>query len=596
MAALRDDDIVFRDTSIIDGSGEIPRYRASVVIRDGFIHSILTEPTTALTALKDGSGSKVRVIDCEAGRWSLCPGFIDMHAHSDLSLLHTPDHLAKITQGVTTEVIGQDGIAYAPVNDAAMSRIRKQIAGWNGNPSSPADFFDRWRSVGEYLDVLDEGLDGHGIATNAAFLVPQGNLRILTLGYAARAATPAELSRMQDLLALSLEQGAVGMSSGLTYVPGCFAPFTELAALCEVLVRYDAYYCPHHRSYGKGAMEAYAEMIALARQTGVRLHLTHATLNFPENAGRAGELLAMIDAAIAEGLKISLDTYPYLPGSTTLGSLLPSWVASAEDKLAVLADPAQLAKIRHECEVSGTDGCHGQTLQWDRIEIGGVMDNALAETCVGKRLDAIAAARGEPGFETFVWLLRADDFSSTILQHMGNEGNVRAIMSHAAHTGGSDGILTSTKPHPRGWGTFPRYLGHYARDLPRGTSRNLYAAERNIEEGPAEEFEAVEPETLFAGGIEEAVHHLTGRAAEVVRLRDRGLVREGYRADVVLFEVKRIRDRGTYVRPKQAAEGIRAVLVNGRFAVDEGKPTGARAGRTIRMRQAAGGGDGSMVS
>ncbi|KAK0979457.1 hypothetical protein LTR91_001412 [Friedmanniomyces endolithicus] len=561
MATLQQGDIVFRSATVFDGTGSTPRYVASVVVRQGFIHSI-SQPTTLNDALKGDIKAGIRVIDCDNGRWCLCPGFIDMHAHSDLSLLHTPDHLAKITQGVTTEVIGQDGISYAPTDDAAMARIRKQIAGWNGNPKEPADFFDRWRTVGEYLDVLDTGLDGKGIATNAAFLVPQGNLRILTIGYEDRAATPEELERMKEILTVSLEQGAVGMSSGLT-----------------------AYYCPHHRSYGKGAIEAYAEMIQLARQTGVRLHLTHATLNAPHNVGRADELLKMIDEAIEEGVDISMDTYPYLPGSTTLGSLLPTWASSASDTLSVLNDPAQLEKIKHHYLVVGPDGRHGSTLDWDLIEIGGVMNNDLADACIGKRISQIASERNEDSFDTFIWLLKADDFSSTILAHVGIEDNVRKIMRHPRHTGGSDGILTSTKPHPRGWGTFPRYLGHYGRDLAEGKSRNIYAAKANIEDGPAEEFEVVEPETIFVGGLEEAVNHLTGRPAEVVRMRDRGLVKEEYRADLVLFDAEGIRDRATFVEPKQPAAGIRAVLVNGAFAVDEGKPTGARAGRTVRMKR-----------
>ncbi|KAK3616600.1 hypothetical protein LTR56_025842 [Elasticomyces elasticus] len=573
MPSPRDGDVVFENVSIIDGSGNTPRYTASVVVRNGYIHSISDDITSA-------KPEGIRVIDCDNGRWTLCPGFIDMHAHSDLSLLHTPDHLAKITQGVTTEVIGQDGISYAPTDDAAMARIRKQIAGWNGNPTEPADFFDRWRTVKEYLDVLDQGLDGKGIATNAAFLVPQGNLRILTIGYDGRPAIPEEVERMKEILVEALEQGAVGMSSGLTYVPGNFASYNELASLCEVLVKYGVYYCPHHRSYGRDAMEAYGEMIQLARQTGVRLHLTHATLNYPENTGRADELLKMIDEAIAEGLDISMDTYPYLPGSTTLASQLPTWVSSAPDPLAMLNDPVQLEKLKQYCLMQGSQ------LDFATIEIGGVMNNDLADMCVGKRISQIAADRGEDAFDTFVWLLREDDFNSTILSHVGNESNVRKIMRHARHTGGSDGILTSTKPHPRGWGTFPRYLGHYGRDLAEGKSRNIHATAANIHDGPAEEFETVEPETIFVGGIEEAVNHLTGRAAQVVRMHDRGLVQEGYRADLVLFDASEIRDRATFVKPQQAAAGIRAVMVNGVFAVYEGKPTGARAGRTVRMSKA----------
>ena len=309
---------------------------------------------------------------------------------------------------------------------------------------------------------------------------------------------------------------------------------------------------------------------------GVRLHLTHATLNYEENAGRAEELIAMIDDGLADGVDISMDTYPYLPGSTTLASTLPSWAASADDKIAVLNNPEQLEKIRHQALVDGTDGCHGCTLGWDILEIGGVSDPSLASKYVGKTIAQIADEQGRDPFDVYVDILKEDDFNSTILSHSGHEGNVRRIMRHPRHTGGSDGILTSTKPHPRGWGTFARYLGHYCRDLARGSVRDIYHPKSS------DAFEETEAETVFEGGLEEAVAHLTGRPAGIIGLRDRGLVKEGYRADLVLFDPETIRDVATFSNPKQPANGIRVVLVNGMFALDNGKPTGLRAGRTIR--------------
>jgi N-acyl-D-amino-acid deacylase len=363
--------ILFKSASVVDGTGQTPAYQAHVLVQDGTIQSI--QPIDKASNTQSQTDDTVRVVNCEDGKWTLSPGFIDMHAHSDLSLLHTPKHLAKITQGVTTEVIGQDGISYSPVTDYTMARIRKQIAGWNGNPTD-SGFFERWRSVKEYLDVLDESK----IATNAAYLVPQGNLRMLVKGWDSAACTQAEIDTMKDHLHEAFKGGAVGMSSGLTYVPGMFADTSELTQLCRVVKQYDGYFCPHHRSYGKNAIQAYAEMLDLARKTGVRLHFTHATLNFPENAGRADELIAMIDKALEEGLDITLDTYPYLPGSTTLAALLPSWVSSASNKHEILSDPTQLSQIRHQALVEGTDGCYGCTLDWDIIEIGGVQDPSLA--------------------------------------------------------------------------------------------------------------------------------------------------------------------------------------------------------------------------
>ncbi|ORY05548.1 D-aminoacylase [Clohesyomyces aquaticus] len=536
-------DVLFEGASIIDGTGTEPRFVASVLVRGGKIHSIFRETLPSIQG-----HDEARIIDCQSGKWVLCPGFIDMHAHSDLSLLHTPQHLAKITQGVTTEIIGQDGISYAPVDDACLGHIRKQIAGWNGNPQDEK-FWNRWRSVKEYLDVLDR----EQIATNAAFLVPQGNLRMLVLGYDPRAATKEEIQKMKEILVRSLEDGAVGMSSGLTYVPGMYASDSELGELLRVLVPYGAYYCPHHRSYGKGALQAYREMIELARDTGVRLHLTHATLNFAENKGRAEEFVTLVDEAIADGVDISMDTYPYLPGSTTLASLLPSWAAAGggDACLERLRNPEILAKIRHDVEVMGTDGCHGCTLDWKTIEISGVSNTSFASRFIGKRIGHVAEAEKRDPFELLVELLIEDQLATTILQHEGHEENVRRIMRHPKHTAGSDGILTSMKPHPRGWGTMPRYLGHYARDLEQG--------------------------------LEEAVSHLTGRAADVVGLKDRGIVAKGYKADLVLFDPETILDQATFFKPQTPAKGIRFVVVNGQFALDEGKPTGMRAGKTIRL-------------
>jgi N-acyl-D-amino-acid deacylase len=577
MTDTRQGDILFRAASVVDGTEHTPAYRADVLVRDKYIHTI--RPCGESSSNDIVPDESARVIDCEDGKWTLSPGFIDMHAHSDLSLLHTPEHRAKITQGVTTEVIGQDGISYSPVTDSSMARIRKQIAGWNGNPSQPADFFDRWRSVGEYLDVLDESK----IATNAAYLVPQGNLRILVKGWDSSACSQAEIDAMIEHLHTAFREGAVGMSSGLTYVPGMFADDAELTQLCRVVKQYGGYFCPHHRSYGKGAIQAYAEMLDLARKTGVRLHLTHATLNFPENAGRADELIAMIDEALSEELDITLDTYPYLPGSTTLSALLPSWVSSADNKHDILEDPQKLAKIRHQALVEGTDGCYGCTLNWDIIEIGGVQDPSLADKFVGKTLGTIAQEQDQDPFDTWIGLLKADDFGTTIMQHAGHEDNVRKIMSHRVHTGGSDGILTSTKPHPRGWGTFPRYVGHYHRDLSNGRLRNIVGPK----DTPGENFEAVEPEVIFEGGLEEVVGHLTGRPAAVLRLRDRGLIKEGYRADLVLFDADAILDVATFAAPERPAAGIRMVLVNGELALDAGKATGNRAGRTIRLQASA---------
>jgi N-acyl-D-amino-acid deacylase len=527
-------DLLIRDVDVIDGTGAA-RYRADVAVDKGRIAEI-SSPRTVPGADK--------MIDPRPG-CVLAPGFIDMHAHSDLRLLTDPGHFPKISQGVTTEVIGQDGISYAPIDDIALDVIRRQIAGWNGNPSD-LDF--SWRSVADYLDRLDQG-----ITPNAAYLVPQGTLRLLAVGADQRPATATEIRHMQEMLARGLSEGAVGMSSGLTYTPGMYADTAELAALCEVVAEFGGFYAPHTRSYGAGALEAYAEMIDLARTSGCALHLTHATMNFSVNRGRAPEFLDMVDAGIADGCDITLDTYPYLPGATTLSALLPSWAMSGGPDAALdrLQDPAVRARITQDVNVNGSDGCHGVTVEWETIQISGVANDELGEY-VGRTIDAIAADRGLAPVEVFFDLLQRDSLATTILQHVGHEENVRTIMVHPRHMGGSDAILVGERPHPRAWGTFPRYLGHYVREV-----------------------------GLLS--LEECVNHLTGRAAQRLRLTDRGLIRKGCAADLVVFDPAKVTDTATFDDPKQQARGISHVFVNGKCAIEDGRPTGRLAGRALRM-------------
>ncbi|MGW0509744.1 N-acyl-D-amino-acid deacylase family protein [Streptomyces olivaceoviridis] len=531
------EDLVIRDADVVDGSGA-DAYRADVVIDAGRIVSIVKEAAAA------GCQRPRAMREIDAEGLVLSPGFIDMHAHSDLALLRDPDHSAKAAQGVTLEVLGQDGLSYAPVDDRTLEGVRRAITGWNGY-GEDIDF--DWRSVGEYLDRLDRG-----IAVNAAYLIPQGTVRALVVGWEDREPTPDELDRMRRLVAEGLEQGAVGLSSGLTYTPGMYAQDAELTELCRVVASYGGYYCPHHRSYGAGALEAYAEMVDLAREAGCPLHLAHATMNFGVNEGRAPELLALLDRALDAGADITLDTYPYTPGCTTLAALLPSWASEGGPReiLARLTDPATAERIRYDLEVTGSDGCHGVPVEWETVEISGVTDPGLADV-VGRTVRQAAELRGETPWTTAHRLLVGDRLGTTILQHVGHEENVRAIMRHRAHTGGSDGILRGSKPHPRAYGTFPRYLGHYVRELGVLT-------------------------------LEECVAHLTSRPAARLRLPDRGLVREGYRADLVLFDPETVAPGATFAEPRRLPAGIPYVLVDGRFVIEDGRRTDVLAGRSVR--------------
>lgn len=528
--------MLLREATVVDGTGSA-RYRADIVLRDGRIAGI------------EAAGSQPdeeRTID--ANGLVAAPGFIDMHAHSDLELLRGGDHSAKLLQGITTEVIGQDGLAYAPVDDAALADLRIRIAGWHGDLDD-ADF--TWRSVGEYLDRLDEGTP-----LNAAYLVPQGNLRLMEIGHAARPASGTELDRMRGTLRNGLASGAYGMSSGLTYTPGMHAGVDELVALCEVVAEHGGFWSPHIRSYGGGALDAYREVISIAGRSGCAVHLTHATMNFPANRGRADELLELVDRAVDDGVDVTLDAYPYLAGATTLAALLPSWVLGEglERAASMLDDPEALVEIERALQVIGSDGAHGEVVDWAGITISGVIDPAL-EPLVGRTVTDLV---GEPlldgpasPFDAAMALLRCDRLGTGVLMHVGDEANVRRILSHPRHLGGSDGILIGSRPHPRGWGAFPRYLAEYGRQ-----------------------------HSLLS--LEEWVRHLAGSPALRLGLHDRGIVRAGAIADLVVFDAETIADMATYEQPRQLAVGVRWVLIGGEPVVADGTATGERRGRALR--------------
>lgn len=525
--------VLIRGGTVVDGSGA-PGRRADVAVSGDRIVAVGTPGAMREQEGVDASGLVV------------CPGFIDMHAHSDLAVLASDRHVAKAMQGVTLEVVGQDGLSYAPVRDEEMlTAVRRQIKGWNEDDGRPLE----WRTVHEYLADVDRVA-----RCNVAYLVPHGNTRIWVAGYEARPVTPAEQDRMVRLVGQGMDQGAVGLSFGLTYAPSQHATTAELLALAAAVAARDGYLSPHHRSYGFGALEAYAECVEIARAIGVRLHLTHANLNYPPNMGAAPLLLDLVDQARSDGIEVTLDSYPYTAGATYLASFLPKWV----DISAPLAvqPPDVVARIRHELEVRGSDGAHGVPVDWSNIVLSGG-EHPQVRAHVGQSIRQIAAGRGQAPFDTYWRILELDGANASCINHAGHEENIRVIMTAPYQAIGTDSILVGDRPHPRGWGTFPRFLGRYVR-----------------EEGLV--------------SMEEAVRKITSLPASILRLRDRGLIRPGYAADVVCFDPDTIIDRATYADPMRYPEGIVHVMVNGQWVIREGRPTGRRAGRVLRGAQQVG--------
>ncbi|MEV4735921.1 MULTISPECIES: family 20 glycosylhydrolase [unclassified Microbacterium] len=534
---------VYRDATVVDGTGGA-RFTADVFLEGARVVAVVRPGETAPELPETA-------VEVDANGLVLAPGFIDMHAHSELAVLDGAAHTAKIRQGVTTEVVGQDGLGYAPLDDRAAAVIPAQIAGWNGPAASVP-----WRSMDDLLCAFDESA-----VANTAVLVPQGNLRMIAVGHENRRATAEEIDAMCALLGEALDEGAFGMSSGLTYTPGMYADTAELEALCRVVAERGGYWSPHTRSYGGAALEAYREALDIGRRTGCPIHLTHATMNFAPNRGRAAELLALVDEALADGVEVTLDTYPYLPGATTLAALLPSRLAETGDLLGTIAalDGDGREAVRVELEEIGCDGFHGERADWSAIQIAGTGDPALGDL-VGRTVAEIAEASGQRAVDVVLDTILQDAGATGILMHIGDEGNVREIMRHPSHSGGSDGILIGARPHPRGRGTFPRYLGHYVRELGVLT-------------------------------LEEAVRHLSGTPAARLGFdrgdAPRGVIREGATADLVLFDPETVAAGATFEEPHEAPVGIVEVLVGGTPVVVAGEATGETPGRALRMNPAA---------
>ncbi|MBB6118387.1 amidohydrolase family protein [Nocardiopsis algeriensis] len=528
---------------VADGSGA-PARPADVVLRGPRITHVL--PTgDGRSAAGTGGGRPADVVDVTG--LVVAPGFIDMHSHSDLAVLADPAHEAKVLQGVTLEVVGQDGLGHAPVTDTTEEELRVRLAGWNGTP----DLDTSWRTVGEYLDRVDRGAP-----VNVASLVPHGNVRMAVLGDDDRPPAEAELDRMREMIARGMADGAQGLSTGLTYTPGMYATDDEIVELLRPVHAAGGYYCPHHRNYGSRVVESYQECLDIARRAQVSLHLAHCHVNFPQNRGRAPEVLDAIDeATVRHGLDVTLDSYPYTASATYLAAPLPSWAQAggAAATLERLRDPATRARILREIEHEGTDGNHGIPMDWSSIVVTGTADPALG-WAVGSSVADLAARRGrEPG-DLYADLLVADELRSGCLLQVGNEDNIRTIMRHSSHTAGSDGILAGDKPHPRGWGTFPRYLGHYVRELGVLT-------------------------------LEECVRHLTSRPARRLGLTDRGLLHAGATADLVVFDPDTVAARATYDEPRRTPVGIEHVLVSGEFTVRGGRRTDRLPGRSVRRNR-----------
>lgn len=527
-------DTVIRGGMVYDGSGA-PPVRADVGLR--------ADTIAAVGDLGDARGRT----EIDATGLAVAPGFINMLSWATESLIEDGRSQSDIRQGVTLEVFGE-GWSLGPLNDAMKTDMK--------NAQSDIRFDIDWTTLGEYL----ESLERRGVAPNVASFVGATTVRIHELGYEDRPPTPEELDRMRALVRQAMEEGALGVGSSLIYTPAFYADTDELVALSKVAAGYGGMYISHMRSEGNRLLEAVDELLTIAREAGIPAEIYHLKAAGRENWHKLDDVIARVEAARAEGLKITADMYTYTAGATGLDAAMPPWVQEGgfEAWRTRLRDPAVRARVAREMRTP-TDA-------WENLLLAAGPDNVLVvgfrneklRRYTGMTLAEVAEERGVSPETAAMDLVVEDSSRVGTVYFLMSEDNVRRQIALPWMSFGSDagslapeGVFLNTNPHPRAYGNFARLLGRYVRD------------------------EGLIP-------LEEAVRRLTTLPASNLKLRRRGALKPGYFADVVVFDPKEIRDHATFAEPHQYATGVVHVFVNGTAVLRDGEHTGATPGRVVR--------------
>ncbi|MDH4099283.1 MAG: D-aminoacylase [Nitrospirota bacterium] len=521
--------ILIKNGLIIDGTGR-PGEPAAILIEGDRIISVGRIPTTGADTVIDASGMVV------------CPGFVDIHSHSEFSLLAHPQGDGKLLQGVTTEINGNCGLSAGPLLGAYRERRRGELADLGLELG--------WESLGEYFDTFDR----RGAAVNIATYVGHGNLRGAVVGYENRPATPAEMDAMKALLSDAMEQGALGLATGLIYPPGVYSGIDELIELSRVVAKYGGIYSSHMRSEGDGLIEAITEAIEIGEKSGVGVQISHLKTSGQRNWHKITQALALIEEARGRGLDVTSDRYPYTAAATDLDAVLPSWAYEGgnDAELARLRDPETRKRLTDDILAQ-----HPEPEYWQRVAVSSV-ETAANKGLEGLTMAQIAEKRKAKPWEALYDLLIEEQLKAGAIFYSMSEENLRTILRQPYVMVGSDstnrgfsGITAHGKPHPRGFGSFPRVLGRFVRE-----------------------------EGLLT--LEEAIHKMTAQPARKLGMKDRGELRPGACADIVIFNPETVIDRADFDSPYQRSVGIRDVIVNGKVAVRDGEVTGTLAGKVLR--------------
>ena len=534
-------DVVIANGRIVDGTGA-PWFRGDVAISGDRI--------AAIGLIGDRGGATV----VDATDLVVAPGFIDLLGQSEFNVLVDGRAASKVMQGVTTEVTGE-GSSIAPLND----RMVQEGAANAKHFGVTQD----WRTLADYFHRLELRSQP---AINVATFVGAGGIRNYVIGKDDRPATPAELDRMRQLVGQAMDQGAVGLSTSLQYVPDRFASTDEIVELAKVAAQHGGVYFTHQRSESAKIFESLDEVFTIAERAHIPAEIWHLKTAYKANFGRMPEVLARIDAARARGLDVAANQYPYARASNGLDACLPLWVREGglDKMIARLRDPAQRERIRRDM-----DDAHATTWenQWygagggDGVMLSSVLNPELRKY-EGMTLTQIGRAMGKDPRDAVMDLVIADKGESAVITSIMSEDDVKTALKDPLVGVGTDsgaqaedGPLSESKSHPRAWGSFPRILGKYVRD-----------------------------EHLLR--LEDAIRKMTSRSAARVNILDRGILRPGMMADITIFNPATIRDVSTFDDPKHYATGVVHVFVNGRRVVADGKITTARPGRPLRSHQA----------
>jgi N-acyl-D-amino-acid deacylase len=479
---------------------------------------------------------------------AVSPGFIDTHSHCDLVCISDRQLAPKLRQGITTDLLGQDGLSEAPIKAEDVDRWRTHLSGLNDDPS--LDW--TWRTFGDYVERVS------GASINMAAMVGHGTVRLHVMGMDNRPPEPSELTAMQALVDDALTSGACGFSTGLIYSPCVYSDTEELIALGHVVRRHDSFMVYHMRFEGERVIEGgMAEVFRIARESGAACHISHFKARGRKAWGKAPRMAAAVEQARAEGLDITADQYPYAAGSTMLGALLPTWchARGIEGLNAYLRDESREQQIRQEIEHGRPDWESSiAASSWDSIMISGVKSQEN-RWVIGKRIPEIGAQWGLDPYQTMVRLLLDENHAVSMILFMMDEQDVRTLLVQPWLMHCTDALMGG-EPHPRTYGTYPKILGRYVRD-----------------------------EGLMS--LPEALRKMTSLPAWRLGLLDRGVLREGAFADITVFNPETVIDRSTFEQPRQFPEGIEHVFVNGVHAVRDSRETGNLAGRALRREVGA---------